>query len=274
MLIGCVELGLGEHLVNSNGFSVKGPAEGSASKPESSEANTVHPAKRGRGRPKKNADTSPAAQNSPPVNTPVSGGGSILQQPKRRGRKPKSARESFEPMETDSVNEELETDELSKASPNSKFHNRNVPGGTSTTCTPMETDDANQGTLESNFFSSILKSEQPFGIIGRSSSGIPGLDLDECDASITAVSSHSQPVLASTAPTFNFLGAHASGIDEECKSLQQLSITKADEGLKNLNLPTPEVKKEDASNEGLCFSNFTPCINNRALSTFYIFICR
>lgn len=203
---------------------------------ESPEANTIQPVKRGRGRPKRNSEPvetprSPNLQTPPITTLPTSTSSAPPQQPKRRGRKPKAALENPELVDTDRQDagvDDLAMDTTSDMAPNS--------------CTPMDTDEVKQETSGLNFFSSVLKSEPIFGQLGGS--GIPGLDLDEGEANI-----HAPMPIRTPISSFIFARTSSAGIDEECKNLQQLSITKVDEGTKPPS-SSENVKKEEASNEG------------------------
>lgn len=183
--------------------------------------------------------SSPIAQCSPPISSPSVATTTPTQQPKRRGRKPKAAAtkenvtmEAEESMDT-SFGGDVESTMIKETG---------TPGGDSSS-TPMDTEDTDQGS--SGFFSSVMKSEPLFGQVGGGGSGIPGLDLDDCDANSATMPPNETPSLF--APAAIKFPSFESSVIEECKNLQQLSLTKQDESLKTV---TDVVKKEDPTNDG------------------------
>ncbi|ODM96183.1 hypothetical protein Ocin01_10498 [Orchesella cincta] len=188
--------------------------------------------KRGRGRPKKSIDLVqpiPVSPATPPTPPPTG---------KRRGRKPKASKETVESPNID-VSEPVPEDMDISDGPHQLTDLNIRKDGVDSVVTKMETEDIPE---TSSFFSSILKSEQPFG--QQTGVGIPGLDLNDGDGSSNA------PFVMDNPISFPF-GA-SSGVDEECKSLQQLSISnkvKAPKSTVDTEVKTEEATDTNEENE-------------------------
>lgn len=150
--------------------------------------------KRGRGRPKRVVD--------PPVtpvqtSSPASSTASLYQQqqPKRRGRKPKSAMVQAQEQHLESFSNSGEDASMDASVDNiptadnlsAQLSSTLRLAGVSFFGSSMDTDTPPAPKESTSLFSSVLKSEQPFG----SGGGIPGLDLDECDANMPLFGSSS-----------------------------------------------------------------------------------
>ncbi|CAL8135437.1 unnamed protein product [Orchesella dallaii] len=196
--------------------------------PEQSPSPTI---KRGRGRPKKIADvvqpTPVPVSPSNPVAPPIV---------KRRGRKAKVTKENAEsPTIAESIPEEILMD--TSDSPQQLVDTANTcVKGLDFAGANMETEDLPEASA-SSFFSSILKSEQPFG--QQTGAGIPGLDLTDTDG----IASVALPTAADNTLSISFPFIANSGVEEECKSLQQLSISS------KVETPKPTVEIEMKTEE-------------------------